>query len=248
MNDLINSVLKKYSEIKAGKPPSHTTIDRQNRNEQTNEIKGSICLIDFEDVPSTRNQQPVISGALLDDFESVNFEPKKLNGSNFLNASRGLNLNRVSPQKEITSSLIPVISNQKETNLIPQSTPANKSSIDVDIIWGNNSLSASPEKANSKHLQSTAPPNNHQLIDFLSDNFSGPENKNSTLSSDFNDCGFVTASKIFEKDGLLITLQSNQTSQNTFNMKAIFLNTTSENFTGINFQVAVPLVITNIKI
>ncbi|KAI8897573.1 VHS domain-containing protein [Globomyces pollinis-pini] len=79
MNDLINIVLKKYSDLKSGKEVDKNAIDRKS-DQQSNTTSpnaggnGLINLLDFDDFAANNQQQGSgPQGSLLNDFNSLNF-------------------------------------------------------------------------------------------------------------------------------------------------------------------------------
>jgi hypothetical protein len=84
LNDLINTVIEKYTDLKNGKQVQKNSFDRPNVSEsKSSEPRGAINLIDFDDLSQGQSStassfdpfagQSNAKSGLLDDFSSLNF-------------------------------------------------------------------------------------------------------------------------------------------------------------------------------
>jgi hypothetical protein len=85
LNDLINTVIEKYADLKNGKQVQKNSFDRQNISEtKAAEPRGAINLIDFDDFSQNQSHttnasfdpfagQSKVQSGLLDEFSSLNF-------------------------------------------------------------------------------------------------------------------------------------------------------------------------------
>jgi hypothetical protein len=242
LNDLINLVIQKYSDIRDGKQVASISIDKK-AGQNSPEPKGFISLIDFDDVPSNATNQPPIGG-FSHDLGLLNFN---LPIDQTSNINREFSSNYADKQSREFPQNIPGL--YSKTNQLTSSHAALKSPVSMtsksilkksEICLFPDGSTPTPTK-DLKHVKITTPPknsNNLMGLDLMSDDISmmgyqNDEPKNATSYAGVN---------IFEKDGLLITLQMIEGPNMITNLKAFFTNSNTTQLTGFNFQVAVPKV------
>jgi hypothetical protein len=240
LNDLINLVIQKHSDIRDGKQVASIAIDKKTGQTSPEPI-GFVSLIDFDDGPSSvTNQTP--TGGFSHDLGLLNFGPT-INQMSNINSQNISSVYSKSGHAQATSSPFAQKSPISMTSkLQPQSILKKQSETSLFSDVGFDNISTTVPMKDLKQVQINTPPKNSENImglDLMSGDIPMIGYQNNAPKNPTTYAGV----SIFEKNGLLITLQMIEGPNMITNLKAFFTNSTPTQFTAFNFQVAVPKVL-----